>query len=349
MDLYSTEIFSQPSSCCKLKLIKYENGFGLFHVYQTRNNKEKTTYGFGTIPAAPRPSSISFAQQTSQMSVVNNISCDDPLSLVTEYQVSVVDRDQRERIRWTACFSNSNKDQCHTIGVYISNLSKAFFNDVLILQCCMKVRKMPETETLTLDTECSLESQSLKKLSQDLKAMYQNSMNTDFTLEVETEQILVNGPILSARSSVFKKMLHHDKEQNSRCSVAITDVPLSAMKRLVEFLYTGAVEEAAKDIPFQEVYDLYYAADKYDVMDLRKMCGTTLMSKASVDKSSQILLWADRHNDADLKSQALNFIRLNFETVVDTEAWRCFADNETKLAIEALNFCAHKFKAGEDK
>ncbi|GFU99323.1 speckle-type POZ protein B [Trichonephila clavipes] len=72
-------------------------------------------------------------------------------------------------------------------------------------------------------------------------------------------------------------------------------VPLSAMKRLVEFLYTGAVEEASKDIPLQEVYDLYYAADKYEAMDLRKMCGITLMSKASVDNASIILMLADKH------------------------------------------------------
>ncbi|GFR28552.1 hypothetical protein TNCT_125871 [Trichonephila clavata] len=73
------------------------------------------------------------------------------------------------------------------------------------------------------------------------------------------------------------------------------------------------------------------------------------MSKASADNASQILLWADRHSDEDMKSEVLEFIRLNFETVVDSDVWRHFADNETKLVNEALSFCALKFKTGMDK
>ncbi|GFU21828.1 hypothetical protein TNCV_3283131 [Trichonephila clavipes] len=82
-------------------------------------------------------------------------------------------------------------------------------------------------------------------------------------------------------------------------------------------------------------------------MDLRKMRGTTLMSKASVDNASKIFLWADRHSDDDLKSQIFKFYpRLNYETVVDSDNWQHLTDNKTKLANEALNFCAKKFKAG---
>ncbi|GFT38879.1 speckle-type POZ protein B, partial [Nephila pilipes] len=78
MDLYSTEICSQPSSCCKLKLIKYENGFGLFHVYQTRNNREEKTISCGTTPSVTVLSSFGTGlfHQKPQISVVNNISCD---------------------------------------------------------------------------------------------------------------------------------------------------------------------------------------------------------------------------------------------------------------------------------
>ncbi|GFT02957.1 speckle-type POZ protein B, partial [Nephila pilipes] len=118
--LYSTETCSFRSCCCKLKLRKYENGFGLLHIYQTRKNREEKTISCGTTPSVTVLSSFGteLSHQKPQISVVNNISCDDPLSLVTEYQVSAVDKDRRVRIRWTACFSNSNKDQCHIIGEY---------------------------------------------------------------------------------------------------------------------------------------------------------------------------------------------------------------------------------------
>ncbi|GFY64356.1 speckle-type POZ protein B [Trichonephila inaurata madagascariensis] len=338
------------SSRYRLKLIKYENGFGLFHVCPKQQDDTKETVNnsqiisvFSKFQTLTSSSDLSLGNRSTEKSALQE---DSSLRFI-EYEVSAIDKYGRERIKWTACFSETHEH--HFIGVFKNNSSEKIFEDVLTLYCCMKVTKIPETEKQNLEAERSLQNHCWQKLSQDLKFMYKNSSNADFILIVETEEILVNSSILAARSSVFKKMLHHDKEQKVQNPVAITDVPLPAMKRLVQFLYTGSVEEAAKDIPLQEVYDLYYAADKYEVMDLRKMCGTTLMSKASADNANQILLWADRHSDEDLKSQALNFIRLNFETVVDSDVWRHFTDNETKLANEALSFCAHKFKAGVGK
>ncbi|GFR01235.1 speckle-type POZ protein B [Trichonephila clavata] len=329
------------SSCYRLKLIKYENGFGLFHVCQIQQDDTKKTVN--SLQTSGTFSSFSFGNTSSEETVLQGEKGDPSLRFI-EYDVSAIDKYGRERIKWTACFSR--KHEHYIIGVYKNNSSESIFGDVLTLNCCMKVTKIPETEKYYLDAESSFQNHCWQKLSQDLKFMYKNSFNADFTLEVETEEIRVNSSILAARSPVFKKMFDFDKEQHVLCPQVITDVPLPAMKRLVEFLYTGAVEGATKGILFEEVYDLYYAADKYEVMDLRKMCGTTLMSKASADNASQILLWADRHSDEDLKSQALNFIRLNFETVVDSDVWRHFTGNETKLANQALSFCAQKFKAG---
>ncbi|GFY64358.1 speckle-type POZ protein B [Trichonephila inaurata madagascariensis] len=331
------------SSCYRLKFIKYENGFGLFHVNDIEVNNRRRNEN------RESPSLSIFLPVFNSDPVQQENVREDFFHHVIEYKVAVADKRGRERIKWKTCFSNDKDYGSYTIGEYRCNSWKTFFGEVLVLNCRVKVTKNPKTEKQNLDTKCSLESHCWEKLSQDLKSMYLNSLNADCTLEVKSEEILVNSSILAARSSVFKKMLHHDKEQKVQNPVAITDVPLPAMKRLVQFLYTGSVEEAAKDIPLQEVYDLYYAADKYEVMDLRKMCGTTLMSKTSVDNACQILLWADRHSDESLKSQALNFISLNFETVVDSDVWRHLTDDETKLANEALGFCALKFKAGADK
>ncbi|GFU21847.1 speckle-type POZ protein B [Trichonephila clavipes] len=336
-EMYSPYICERSQFSCRLKVVKYENGFGLFHVYQkhpTNTELRPVTQPFG----------FSVRQATTQTSA----SAENSFSPVIEYQISVLDKHGKERMKWTGIFSEQTSGE-KFIAQYVNNCSKHFYSDILILYYCVKVTNIPETEKQSFNNGCSLESHCWEKLSQDLKSMYKNSRDAGFTLVVETEEIRVNSSFLAARSPVFKKMFDYDKEHHVRCSAVIPDVSLPAMKRLVEFLYTGAVEDAAKDITFQEVYDLYYAADKYEVMDLRKMCGTTLMSKASVDNASKIFLWADRHSDDDLKSQILNFIRLNYETVVDSDDWRHLTDNKTKLANEALNFCAKKFKAGTEK
>ncbi|GFR01236.1 speckle-type POZ protein B [Trichonephila clavata] len=337
-ELYSPYIYELGFFSCKLKLVKYENGFGLFHVCckcQTRPgymNQTESKPIFAPLRGAKK-----------------EILIDEYFPYVVEYQVSVSDKHEREIIKWTTCFANKNDLESFLIGEHRNSSWKTLFRDVLVLRCCMKLTKIPRTEKQCPGIAYSLNMPSWTKLSQDLKSLYQNSIDTDYTLVVESEEIHVNSCILAARSSVFKKMLHHDKDQNVPNVVTITDVPLPAMKRLVEFLYTGAFEDATKGILFEEVYDLYYAADKYEVMDLRKICGTTLMAKASADNVSKILLWADRHNDVGLKSQILNFISLNFETVMDSLVWLSFRKKETELANEALSFCAQKLKAAADK
>ncbi|GFR28554.1 speckle-type POZ protein B [Trichonephila clavata] len=215
------------SSYYRLKLIKYENGFGLFHVLDTEKQTERTS-------------------KSDEKWVLNNSRSAQEYFIhhVIECKVAVVDKHGKEIMKFTTCISNDKYHGSFTIGEYRSNSWKTFFDDVLVLDCCIKVTKKPETEKQFLNTEYSLQCRCWERLSQDLKSMYLNSLSADYTLKVGTEEIQVNSFILAARSSVFKKMFHHDKEQHA--TMIITDVPLPAMKRLVEFLYTGAVEEAAK-------------------------------------------------------------------------------------------------------
>ncbi|GFQ88092.1 speckle-type POZ protein B [Trichonephila clavata] len=336
-ELYSPCIWELSLFSYKLKLTKYENGFGLFHVCETRNDDKNQTvnnpslFVFGETSLNNPQNTLAYSEESK--------SYDYNFPRVMEYQVSIKDRHGRLRIKWAASFSIGNDYECCKIGEYRSNSWETFLSDMVELHCCLKVIKTPITERQTLHTEISLSKPAWQKLSEDLKSMYKNSLNADYILEVGTERILVNSSILSARSPVFRKMFYHNEEQNTLRSVKIKDVQLQAMKRLLEFLYTGTIEEAATDLTFEEVFFLYNEAHNYKVMDLQKMCGTTLMSKASVDNAKMILIWADVIKDTDLKSQVLNFIRLNFESVVRSVSWNGFKKEETKLANEILKLC----------
>ncbi|GFY63811.1 speckle-type POZ protein B [Trichonephila inaurata madagascariensis] len=304
-ELYSPYICELNQFSCRLKLVKYENGFGLFHVYQTRKKE-------ATIPQA------------------------------IEYQVSIVDRLGRARIKWAVSFSITDDYECCKIGEYRSNSWKTFPSDVVDLHCCLKVIKTPVTEKQLVNTEYSFEYPARQKLSEDLKFMYENSLNADCTLEIGTERIRVNSSILAARSPVFKKILHHDTEKNTFHSVPIEGVQLPTLKRLLMFLYTGRIEEVAVDLTLEEVSELYSAAIKYEVNDLRKMCIATLLSMVSVDNVTSVLMLANLHEDQDLKLAIANFIRLNYDIIVGSDTWRSFMDNESKMAYQILSFCAHK-------
>ncbi|GFS31125.1 speckle-type POZ protein B [Trichonephila inaurata madagascariensis] len=321
----------------RLKLTKYENGFGLFHVSETRNNDKTQTVSNSDLFASGK-TSLNNSQNTLADSEKNK-SYDYHIPRVIEYEVCIKDKQGRVRIKWAASFSSVKDYECCKIGEYRSNTWRTFLSDVADLHCCLKVIKTPVTEKQFIDTEVSLKNPSWQKLSEDLKSMYKNSLNVDCVLEVGIERIRVNSSILAARSPVFRTMFHHEEEENTLRSVEIECWQPPAMKRLLEFLYTGTIEEVALDLTYGEVDSLYYEANKYEVMDLRKMCDNTLMSKASVNNAAVLYYSADVIKDTDLKSQVLNFIRLNFQSIVHARFWEEFKKKETLYANEIISLC----------
>ncbi|GFT37019.1 TD and POZ domain-containing protein 5 [Trichonephila clavipes] len=343
-DLYSPYICELRQFCCKLKLMKYDNGFGLFHVYQTRKSDKKPIIS----------SSIDLAFDISDVNnhTVNyekNKLGETTIPQVVEYQVSIADKLGKVRISWSATFSNINDYGCCSIGEYRSHSWKTFFDDILVLHICMKLIKTPETEKQLIDEEYSLKYPAWQKLSEDLKFMYKSSLNADCILKFGINGIRVNSSILAARSPVFQKILQHDTEQNALRLVPIEGVQLPTLKRLIMYLYTGTIEEVAADLTLEEVSELYSAAIKYEVEDLRKMCASTLLSMVTAENLTCILILANTHEDKDLKLGISNFIRLNYDIIVGSDTWRSFMEKETRVANEILSFWAHKFNAGVEK
>ncbi|CAL1292740.1 unnamed protein product [Larinioides sclopetarius] len=93
------------------------------------------------------------------------------------------------------------------------------------------------------------------------------------------------------------------------------------MQKLVEFLYTGSFTDSETS-DFQEVFDLYVADDKYDVKELREICGEKLLSTATTNNACQILQLAQRHGDEELKIRAMDFILFQFDIIEKSLAWK---------------------------
>ncbi|GIZ05362.1 speckle-type POZ protein B [Caerostris extrusa] len=160
-----------------------------------------------------------------------------------------------------------------------------------------------------------------KRLHEDLLRMH-NDENTDVNLKIGDEIVPAHWSILF-----------------------IADIPTKAIREFVAFLYTGIFEdELYENTNLDEVYDLYRAADKYKVLDLRKHCGHSLMARISVDNAVQILTWADAHNDEEVKTAAMDFVGSNFVAITDTGGWKKLTDENPKLAGKVIAFCTEKLK-----
>ncbi|GIY55984.1 protein roadkill [Caerostris darwini] len=183
-----------------------------------------------------------------------------------------------------------------------------------------------------------------KRLHEDLSLMH-NDENTDVSLKIGDEIVHAHWSILCARSPYFKNMYRIQKKEDPKNSVVITDISAKAIREFVAFLYTGIFEDVLyENTNLDEVYDLYRAADKYEVLDLRKYCGYSLMARISVENAVQILNWADIHNDKEVKTAAMDFVSSNFVAITDTDGWKKLTDENPKLAGKVIAVCTKKLK-----
>lgn len=196
--------------------------------------------------------------------------------------------------------------------------------------------KKPLTEVISVKTEPVL-GKKLDELSTDMQSLLQKGNFSDVVLTDGSNEIPAHRLILSLRSSVFAKMLEIQMKENRENLITIKDIHFDVLKEFLHFIYTGII--AIKDMRMAR--DLYMAADKYDVKDLKCICSEMLKS---IDLSNVLdtLLLADLHDDHSLKQTAMAYISENFSHVKTLENWSDFMKQKKSLAIEILSFVVDK-------
>lgn len=163
-------------------------------------------------------------------------------------------------------------------------------------------------------------------LVQNLRSLFISGHNSDVTLEAGGRQFPVHKPILVARSSVFASMFSHDKKEKICGLIYIPDCTSDAFQIFLLFLYTGSIEELTSD----NVFNLYYCAEKYCVGDLKTECTNFIKNNISVDIFGQAMVLSLKHYD--LLQQCIQFFCENYKKIVMTVPWQKFI---TKHPIQA--------------
>lgn len=104
----------------------------------------------------------------------------------------------------------------------------------------------------------------------------------------------------------------------------IDDIDSGALKEFLRFLYCGRV----KDIDPIAV-DLLYAAEKYDLKDLKPLCVKSLTSNISLTNAIDTFILADLHSEEGLKKYCVDFILWHYEDLKRNESW-------LKMSVELM-------------
>ncbi|XP_055943666.1 TD and POZ domain-containing protein 3-like [Argiope bruennichi] len=166
----------------------------------------------------------------------------------------------------------------------------------------------------------------------DFQTFYNSQLLTDVVLKTKTKSFPAHKLVLCARSPVFKAILTNDMKEKTTNCIEVDDLENDTVDQLLMFLYSDQI----KNLQWESVTKLYYAADKYEVEKLKIICAVLLEEKLSIHTASALLLLADAHNDADLKKAVEDFILDHDELVFGSEEWEDLMKTNPLLVSETM-------------
>lgn len=107
----------------------------------------------------------------------------------------------------------------------------------------------------------------------------------------------------------------------------IDDIDPSSFSDFLCFLYCGDVGVISRE----NVCNLFTAADKYEVLDLRVKCVQFMKENISNDTFCDIVTLALRHSETELIKFATDYFTENALEIIVTDKWQSFlAENPTQ-------------------
>lgn len=144
------------------------------------------------------------------------------------------------------------------------------------------------------------------KILADVGGLFLSDQLSDFTFIVEGVELPIHKNILAARSPVFLKMFTGDFQEKHGKQREILDVSKETFTELLRFIYTGEVLDLETNVD-----ELLGVADRYEVLDLQKVCELKLMSNLKDENAESIFQLAHLHQcDAELKKASFEMLQV---------------------------------------
>ncbi|KAL6953827.1 hypothetical protein U1Q18_046957 [Sarracenia purpurea var. burkii] len=211
-------------------------------------------------------------------------------------------------------------------------------NDKLTIFCEITYSQVDFTSTSHQSNLITFQPPVTNRLSEDFGSILKNGKFADVTILVNGTEYPVHKTILAARSAVFSAMFEqHGMQESEKNRIDVTDISQNVMEEMLRYIYTGNVgnlDELADD--------LFEAADKYDLGELKALCENFLNNDLSIDNAASTLALADLHRAYELKSKTMDYIVTKFSKVKRTEGWKALAASRNDLLNEVCEALSRK-------
>lgn len=122
------------------------------------------------------------------------------------------------------------------------------------------------------------------------KDLFDSKLLADFKLKTNDKTVLkAHKAILASQSPVISAMLQHNMKEAKENMMVVPDFDSTTMNEFLRFVYYNEVE----DLP-ATAHKLVYAAEKYQIDDLKEICIDEILSSLSVDNVLSSIEIAER-------------------------------------------------------
>ena len=202
-------------------------------------------------------------------------------------------------------------------------------NDTLSISC-----RIQETDRESEECDCPKETPATclpttnLRFTEDFSNLLCTEKNSDVRCLVNDVKFHAHKIILAARSPVFDAMFQQNRVENNMDVVEVDGIQPSVFACLLKFVYTGHCELA------DEAEQLYQAAIKYEMEDLKQFCEVKLQKMVNLENAIQLLIFSDLHGANGLKGCAIKFINRNAAEVMKKPEWLEFKQSHLHLIAE---------------
>eukprot|EP00929_Paragymnodinium_shiwhaense_P118883 TRINITY_DN90783_c0_g1_i1.p1 TRINITY_DN90783_c0_g1~~TRINITY_DN90783_c0_g1_i1.p1 ORF type:complete len:1072 (-),score=190.99 TRINITY_DN90783_c0_g1_i1:127-3342(-) len=176
-----------------------------------------------------------------------------------------------------------------------------------------------------------------KELEDKMRTLLNDESSTDVKLEVRRadggvqEHVFAHKCVLACRSAYFRALFSSEFREKGQLNVPLDEITPEQLYSLMLFIYTD--EWMVEDQEY--AFEMIPIADRFSVLDLKRLCERTLVCTMSVEKVPRIFALADRYSCNRLRGRALLYMTdpRNFHAVMKTEA---FAELDKMLILEVL-------------
>ncbi|XP_029670986.1 speckle-type POZ protein B-like isoform X2 [Formica exsecta] len=134
---------------------------------------------------------------------------------------------------------------------------------------------------------------------------------------INNERLQANKSSLCLKSKVFEAMFNCGLEESVNNEVVITDIKYDILKELLSFVQIGHLSKTLEEINLNKICELFVAADKYDIQDLKLICEQSLIINTTETNVVEHLKIAHLNDGKMLKKYIKDFIKLYSKDIVD--------------------------------